>query len=94
MSAMTTLARIFAATFAAVALVLGSALPSLADAPVTWAEEEGRSVLENIIFFGGWTVGLYIAVLIWGVLTSRHNYVPPAPENLPAHSSESPAEQH
>ena len=55
------------------------AAPALADAPSTWAEGEARSALENMIFFGGATVGLFVVITLFALLTARNNYVPPPP---------------
>lgn len=65
-------------TSAAVLLVAWSA-PALADAPSTWEEGEPRSTLENLIFFGGSTVGLIVVITLLALLTARNNYVPPPP---------------
>jgi hypothetical protein len=65
-------------TSAAVLLVAMSA-PALADAPSTWEEGEARSTLENLIFFGGSTVGLIVVITLFALLTARNNYVPPPP---------------
>jgi hypothetical protein len=60
-------------------LLVGLAVPALADAPTTWADEEPRSKLENLIFFGGSTVGLIVVITLFALLTARNNYVPPPP---------------
>ena len=65
-------------TSAAVLLVALSA-PALADAPSTWDEGKSRSFLENLIFFGGSTVGLIVVISLFALLTARTNYVPPPP---------------
>lgn len=68
---------------------------AFADAPTgeAWPEGAGRSALDTILLFGGGTVGLFIVVSLLGLLTARHNYVPPSPStelettsgNAPAH---------
>ena len=50
-----------------------------ADSPSTWVEAESRSWLENLIFFGGSTVGLIVGISLFALLTARTNYVPPPP---------------
>lgn len=76
---MTTPARLFATLATSAAMLIAGALPTWADTPATWADSEGRGVVETIIFFGGWTVGLYVLVALFGLLTARKNYVPPVP---------------
>ncbi|MGI9085809.1 MAG: hypothetical protein ACR2FE_11060 [Aeromicrobium sp.] len=65
-------------TFVAVPLV-GLSTPALADSPSTWAEGESRSILENLIFFGGGTVGLFVLIALFALVTARNNYIPPPP---------------
>lgn len=76
---MSTPARLTASVSLAVVMVLGSAASALADAPVTWEEEQGRSTLDALLYFGGGTVGLFVLVTLFGLLTARNNYVPPPP---------------
>jgi hypothetical protein len=76
---MKSLARVVAILTFATVLVAGLASPALADAPSTWAEGESRSALENLIFFGGGTVGLIAVISLFALLTARNNYVPPPP---------------
>ena len=72
-------ARIVAILTSAAVLVVGMAAPALADAPITWADAETRSTLENLIFFGGSTLGLIAVISLFALLTARNNYVPPPP---------------
>jgi hypothetical protein len=72
-------ARIVAILTSAAVLLVGLSAPALADAPSTWAEGEKRSTLENLIFFGGGTVGLIVVISLFALLTARNNYVPPPP---------------
>ena len=72
-------ARVVAILTSTVVLLAGLATPALADAPITWAEGEPRSTLENLIFFGGGTVGLIVVITLFALLTARNNYVPPPP---------------
>ena len=76
---MKALARTVVILTSTAALLAGIATPALADAPSTWAEGESRSMLENLIFFGGGTVGLIVVISLFGLLTARNNYVPPPP---------------
>ncbi len=41
-----------------------------------WPDGEGRSVLDTLILFGGGTVGLFIVISLFGLLTARNNFVP------------------
>jgi hypothetical protein len=79
MTAMKALARVTAVLTTATVLLVGMAAPALADSPSTWEEGESRSVLENLIFFGGSTVGLIVVITLFALLTARKNYVPPPP---------------
>jgi len=81
MTAMKASARAVAILTSTVALLVALAAPALADSPDTagWDPGEGRSALENLVFFGGATVGLFVAITLFAILTARHNYVPPPP---------------
>jgi hypothetical protein len=72
-------ARAVAILTSAAVLLVGLSAPVLADAPSTWEEGESRSALENLIFFGGSTVGLIVVITLFAMLTARKNYVPPPP---------------
>ncbi len=72
-------ARTVAILTSAAVLLVGMAAPALADAPITWADAETRSPLENLIFFGGSTLGLIAVISLFALLTARNNYVPPPP---------------
>ena len=72
-------ARLVAILTSAVVLIVGSAGSAMADSPSTWVEGESRSFLENLIFFGGSTVGLIVGISLFALLTARNNYVPPPP---------------
>ena len=72
-------ARAVAILTSAAVLLVGLSAPALADSPTTWAEGESRSTLENLIFFGGSTVGLIVVISLFALLTARNNYVPPPP---------------
>ena len=76
---MKALARIVAVLTSAAVLLVGLAGPALADSPATWADGPDRSKLEDLIFFGGSTVGLIVVITLFALLTARNNYVPPPP---------------
>ena len=78
MSAMTALRA--AASMVLASVVVGLASPAFADSPSTWNAGPSRSVLENIVFFGGSVVGLFVAVSLFALLTARNNFVPEPPE--------------
>lgn len=63
-----------------VMFVVGSGA-ALADAPASdaWPEGPDKSRLDLLILFGGSTVGLFILVALFGLMTARNNYVPPPP---------------
>jgi hypothetical protein len=79
MLAMKAPARAVAILTSAAVLLVALSAPALADTPSTWDEGEARSTLENLIFFGGSTVGLIVVITLFALLTARNNYVPPPP---------------
>ncbi len=76
---MKALARTVAILTSAIVLLVATAGSALADSPSTWVEGESRSKLENLILFGGSTVGLIVVISLFALLTARNNYVPPPP---------------
>jgi hypothetical protein len=78
MSAMTALRA--AASVVLATVVVGIASPAFADSPSTWNSGPSRSVLENIVFFGGSVIGLIVIVTLFALLTARNNFVPEPPE--------------
>lgn len=81
MTAMTALrvgSAVSSTLLATVVVLLGS--PALADSPSTWDSGPSRTPLENLVFFGGSVVGLFIAVSLFALLTARTNFVPEPPE--------------
>ena len=78
---MRTPARVLGLALTFVVMLVGGAGTAFADQPATaaWPEGEGRSTLDTLLVFGGSTVGLFILVALFGLLTARNNYVPPAP---------------
>jgi hypothetical protein len=81
MGSMKTPARVLGLVLATVVTFVAGSGAAFADAPTggAWPEGEGRSVLDTIILFGGGTVGLFIVVALFGLLTARRNFVPPSP---------------
>jgi hypothetical protein len=91
---MRTPARVLGLVLATVVTFIAGSGAAFADAPAgaAWPEGKGRSALDTIILFGGGTVGLFIVVALFGLLTARNNYVPPAPSTeLEPTSGNSPA---
>lgn len=78
MSAMTALRTSLSVLLVTVVVGLGS--PAFADGPSTWNSGPSRTVLQNIVFFGGAVVGLFILVTLFALLTARNNFVPEPPE--------------
>jgi hypothetical protein len=94
MGAMKTPARVLGLVLATVVTFIAGSGAAFADVPAggAWPKGEGRSVLDTIILFGGGTVGLFVLVVLFGLLTARRNYVPPAPSTeLEPTSGNSPA---
>ena len=79
MSAMTALRAAASGVLASV--VVGIASPAFADEPSTWDSGPSRSVLQNIEFFGGSVVGLFVLISLFALLTARNNFVPEPPES-------------
>lgn len=78
---MTTPARVLGLLLATVATFVVGASSALADTPNSayWPDPHGRSALGNLVFFGGFTVGLYVLIVLFGLLTARKNFTPAAP---------------
>jgi hypothetical protein len=96
MDPMKTAARVLGLVLATVVMFVAGSGAAFADAPVgsAWPEAT-KSTLDHVILFGGGTAGLFILVVLLGLLTARRNYVPPSPStelettsgtgNTPAH---------
>jgi hypothetical protein len=78
MCAMTALRA--AASLVLATVVIAIASPATADSPSTWNSGPSRSVLENIVFFGGSVIGLIVVVTLFALLTARNNFEPEPPE--------------
>ena len=78
MSAMTAFRA--AASLVLTSVVVGIASPAIADSPSTWNAGPSRSILENIVFFGGSVIGLIVVITLFALLTARNNFEPEPPE--------------
>ena len=78
MSAMTALRTSLSVLLATLVVGLGS--PAFADSPNTWNSGPSRTPLENLVFFGGAVVGLFVLISLFALLISRNNFVPEPPE--------------
>jgi len=78
MSAMTALRASLSVLFTTV--VIGIGTPAFADSPSTWNPGPSRTPLENVVFFGGAVVGLFVLISLFALLISRNNFVPEPPE--------------
>lgn len=78
---MRTPARVIGLALSFVVMFAIGAGAAVADQPVgpAWPDAPEKSHLELLILFGGSTVGLFVLVSLFGLLTARNNYVPPAP---------------
>jgi len=63
-----------------VTVVLGLGSPAFADSPQSWNAGPSRTALQNVVFFGGAVVGLFILITLFALLTARNNFVPEPPE--------------
>lgn len=74
-------ARVVATVIATALTLATTAGTAWADSPATdaWPAAPERSLLDTLLLFGGGTVGLFVVVALFGLLTARNNYVPPAP---------------
>jgi len=81
MGPMKTPARVLGLVLATVVTFIAGSGAAFADAPVgsAWPRGESKSHLDQLILFGGGTVGLFVVIALFGLLTARHNYVPPSP---------------
>jgi len=78
MSAMTALRASLSVLFTTVVIAIGA--PAFADSPSTWNAGPSRTPLENVVFFGGAVVGLFVLISLFAVLISRNNFRPDPPE--------------
>jgi hypothetical protein len=80
---MRTPARLLGPAFAFVITFFAGSAAAFADEPTggAWPDGPDRSRLDLLILFGGGTVGLFVLISLFALLTARKNYVPPAPGN-------------
>jgi hypothetical protein len=80
---MRTPARLLGPAFAFVITFFAGSAAAFADEPTggAWPDGPDRSHLDLLILFGGGTVGLFVVISLFALLTARNNYVPPAPGN-------------
>lgn len=93
-TASTTIRRALTVAATFLLTLAAGASAAFADAPVgdDWPVADGRGVLGNIVLYGGGTVGLFLVVALFGLLTARHNYTPPPPsQDLATTSGNTPA---
>ena len=78
---MTTPVRALAAVATFVITFVAGSMSAHAAAPASpdWPAAEPTSTLDLLLLFGGGTVGLFVVIALFGLLTARTNYVPPAP---------------
>ncbi|KQV75970.1 hypothetical protein ASC61_13670 [Aeromicrobium sp. Root344] len=78
---MRTPARLLGPALAFVITFFAGSAAAFADQPTggAWPDGKERSDLWLLVLFGGGTVGLFIIISLFALLTARNNYVPPAP---------------
>lgn len=76
---MQTPSRVAVVLVAIAGVVFFGAGSAFADAPATWEDPESQSNLDNLVLFGGATVGLFVLIALLALLTARNNYTPPPP---------------
>ncbi len=75
---MTTPTRVLGLLLATATFIAIGATSAMADEPnsAAWPDGDGRSTLDTLILFGGGTVGLFVLISLFGLLTARNNFVP------------------
>ncbi len=97
MGPMRTPARLLGLAFAFVITFFAGSAAAFADEPTggAWPDGEERSNLYLLVLFGGGTVGLFVIITLFALLTARNNYVPPAPgKEIHVLSDTTPAQHH
>ena len=97
MGPMRTPARLFGLALSFVVVFFGGATAAFAAEPASpaWPDGKDRSDLWLLVVFGGGTVGLFVIISLFALLTARNNYVPPAPGNeIHVRTDTSPAQHH
>jgi heme/copper-type cytochrome/quinol oxidase subunit 2 len=91
---MTTPVRFLAVLLTTTASLLIGATAASADEPVGWPESPTRSTLDTLLLFGGATVGLFVVIVLFALLTARRNYTPPPPGSDVVTSPDATADRH
>jgi hypothetical protein len=83
MGPMRTPARVLGLALAFVVTFVAGSAAAWADTPASpaWPAPKHDSHLDLLLLFGGSTVGLFVLISLFALLTARRNYVPPAPGN-------------
>jgi TRAP-type C4-dicarboxylate transport system permease small subunit len=94
---MRTPARVLGLALAFVATFFAGSAGAFAAEPTggAWPEGPDRSHLYLLVLFGGGTLGLFVVITLFALLTARNNYVPPAPgKEIHRASDATPARHH
>lgn len=94
---MRTPARLLAPALAFVVTFVAGSAAAFADEPKggAWPDGEHRSDLWLLVLFGGGTLGLFVLITLFALLTARRNYVPPAPgTEIHVRTDTTPAQHH
>ncbi|TGN32506.1 hypothetical protein [Aeromicrobium chenweiae] len=93
---MRTPARVLTVALSFAVMFVAGTAAAMADAPTggAWPDGEKKSDLDLLLLFGGGTLVLFVVVALFGLLTARNNYVPPAPSTELATTSDNAPVQH
>ncbi len=93
---MTTPTRVLGLLFATATCIAIGAGSAWADAPATdaWPDGASRSTLDTLLLFGGGTIGLFVLISLFGLLTARNNFTPAPPSTDLERASSSAAAHH
>ena len=97
MGPMRTPARLLGPALAFVVTFFAGSAAAFAAEPTggAWPAGPERSDLWLLVVFGGGTVGLFVIITLFALLTARKNYVPPAPGNeIHVRTDATPAQHH
>ena len=97
MGTMRTPARLLGPALAFVVTFFAGSAAAFAAEPTggAWPEGKDRSDLWLLVVFGGGTVGLFVIITLFALLTARNNYVPPAPgKEIHVRTDTSPTAHH
>lgn len=76
---MNSVSRVVTVVSTAFAMVLAGVSASVADSPTTWEEGPKTDTLYYLTLLLAFPAGLFVLISLFGLLTARRNYVPPAP---------------